>query len=312
MSEIDLVTGGAGFIGSNLVLTLREDGRKVRVLDNFATGRAENLEPVKPDIDLIEGDIRDLGLLQKVMQGVSHVYHQAALPSVPRSVEDPVQSNENNISGTLNVLVAARDNRVARFVFASSSSVYGDTAVLPKQESMSPSLLSPYALNKLAGEYYCRLFSQLYGLPTVSLRYFNVFGPRQDPQSEYAAVIPKFITAFLSNETPVIYGDGEQTRDFTYVDNVVAANRLATGLEACTGQVLNIAVGKQISLNQLVRELREITGIRLSPKYAEPRLGDVRHSLADISLARKLLEYEPSVGLKSGLEKTLDWFRHTG
>jgi nucleoside-diphosphate-sugar epimerase len=307
--KIDLVTGGAGFIGSNLVIRLVEEGRRVRVLDNLSTGRLENLESVKHDIDLIEGDIRDLPTVQKCMEGIACVFHQAALPSVPRSIEDPLQSNETNITGTLHVLLAARDNRVKRLIFASSSSVYGDTQVLPKIENMPPSLLSPYALNKMTGEYYCKLFASEYGLETISLRYFNVFGPRQSPTSDYAAVIPKFITALLTEQAPIIYGDGEQTRDFTYIDNVVEANLLAAQVDSCSGQILNIATGERISLNNLVRDLESITKTRIAPDYAEPRRGDVRHSLADISQARSFLGYDPTVDFRSGLLKTLEWFR---
>ena len=307
--EIDLVTGGAGFIGSNLVIRLVKEGRRVRVLDNLSTGRFENLESVKQDIEFIEGDIRDLPTVQKCMSGIACVFHQAALPSVPRSIEDPLQSNETNISGTLHVLIAARDSRVKRLIFASSSSVYGDTPVLPKREDMPPSLLSPYALNKLTGEYYCKLFASVYGLETISLRYFNVFGPRQNPASEYAAVIPRFITAFLTKQAPVIYGDGEQTRDFTYIQNVVEANLLAAGIDSCSGQILNIAAGERISLNDLVRDLESITEAGIAPRYEEPRQGDVRHSLADITQARSFLGYTPAVDLRSGLLKTLEWFR---
>ncbi len=309
MSQIDLVTGGAGFIGSNLAHRLVEMGRTVRVLDNFSTGRPENLASIRSSIELIEGDIRDLSVLHGCMRDVDCVFHQAAIPSVPRSIEDPVQSNESNISGTLNVLIAARDGGVRRLVFASSSSVYGDTPVLPKKEDMPPSVLSPYALNKLTGETYCRLFFSLYGLETISLRYFNVFGPRQNPDSEYAAVIPKFITAFLEGRSPVIYGDGEQTRDFTFIENVVSANILAAQAARCTGEVVNIATGERISLNQLVRHLENITGKRVNPEYAEARAGDVRHSLADISLSRTLLDYDASADFETGLQKTLEWFR---
>jgi nucleoside-diphosphate-sugar epimerase len=243
------------------------------------------------------------------MQGIDYVLHQAAIPSVPRSIEDPVESNENNISGTLNTLLAARDNGVKRFVFASSSSVYGDTPVLPKQEDMLPALLSPYALNKLAGEYYCKIFASVYGLETVSLRYFNVFGPRQNPASEYAAVIPKFITACLEGHSPVIYGDGEQTRDFTYVDNVVAANLRATEVEKTQGEIINIATGYRLSLNQLLASLNKITGMDISARYEAPRLGDVKHSLADIGRAHKLLGYEPAVSFEEGLQQTFTWFQ---
>jgi nucleoside-diphosphate-sugar epimerase len=237
------------------------------------------------------------------------VFHQAAIPSVPRSIEDPIQSNESNISGTLNVLTSARDNRVRRLVFASSSSVYGDAPTLPKKEAMPPSVLSPYALNKLTGENYCRLFFSLYGLETISLRYFNVFGPRQNPDSEYAAVIPKFITAFLQGRSPVIFGDGEQTRDFTFIENVVHANLLAARAERCRGEAVNIAAGERISLNQLVRHLEELTGTHVKTVYTDARAGDVRHSLADITLSKEILGYKTTIGFEDGLKKTLEWFR---
>ncbi len=308
MAETYLVTGGAGFIGSNIVTALVDKGRQVRVLDNFSSGRKENLAPVWDDIELIEGDIRDLTTVQRSLQGVEYVLHQAAVPSVPRSIEDPLESNASNITGTLNVLLASKESRVRRFIFASSSSVYGDTPVLPKTEHMPPSLLSPYALNKLTGEYYCKLFSSIYGLETVSLRYFNVFGPRQNPESEYAAVIPKFITAFLLKRPAVIYGDGEQTRDFTYIDNVVEANLLALEAPQVAGQIVNIASGERISLNQLVAHLEALTGENLPPTYTDPRVGDVRHSLADITLAGELLGYHPLVDWKTGLQRTLAWF----
>jgi nucleoside-diphosphate-sugar epimerase len=308
MAETYLVTGGAGFIGSNIVAALVAKGRQVRVLDNFSSGRKENLASVRDDIELIEGDIRDLMTVQRSLPGVKYVLHQAAVPSVPRSIEDPLESNASNITGTLNVLLASKDSRVRRFIFASSSSVYGDTPVLPKTEHMPPSLLSPYALNKLTGEYYCKLFSSIYGLETVSLRYFNVFGPRQNPESEYAAVIPKFITAFLLKRPAVIYGDGEQTRDFTYIDNVVEANLLALEAPQVAGQIVNIASGERISLNQLVAHLEALTGENLPPTYTAPRVGDVRHSLADITLASELLGYHPLVDWKTGLQRTLAWF----
>jgi nucleoside-diphosphate-sugar epimerase len=309
MSSSYLVTGGAGFIGSNLVSRLVTDGHSVRVLDNFSTGKRDNLSDMLSEIELIEGDIRDLDVVDRCTRDVDFVLHQAAIPSVPRSIENPIESNENNISGTLNTLIAARDNGVKRVVFASSSSVYGDAPVLPKQEDMYPALLSPYALNKLAGEYYCKIFASVYGLETLSLRYFNVFGPRQDPESEYAAVIPKFITAFLDMRTPVIFGDGEQTRDFTFVDNVVSANLRATEVEKTRGEIVNVATGYRVSLNHLVDLLKEITGIQLDADYQETRIGDVKHSLADITRARDLLEYEPAVSFEEGLRQTYKWFK---
>ena len=308
MADIYLVTGGAGFIGSNIARRLLEDGRHVRVLDNFSTSQKQNLDSVRPEIELITGDIRDMTQVQKCMRGVKVVFHEAAMPSVPRSVEDPFQSHDNNITGTLNVLIAARDSRVRRLIFASSSSVYGDTLVLPKVEHMPPSLLSPYALNKLAGEYYCRLFSSLYDLETISLRYFNVYGPHQNPDSEYAAVIPKFITAFLKEKPPIIYGTGEQTRDFTYIDNVVDANLLAARVPHASGEVVNVATGKRISLNQLISNLQDLTGKLIVPEYVEPRIGDVLHSLADITQARSFLGYSPKIDFTAGLHKTLKWF----
>ncbi len=308
MADIYLVTGGAGFIGSNIGQRLLEDGHTVRVLDNFSTGQEQNLASIRSDIELIAGDIRDMTAVQKCMRGVEVVFHEAALPSVPRSVEDPFQSHDNNITGTLNVLIAARDNGVRRLIFASSSSVYGDTLVLPKVEHMPPSLLSPYALNKLAGEYYCKLFSSVYNMETISLRYFNVYGPNQNPESEYAAVIPKFIAAFLQEKPPVIYGTGEQTRDFTYIDNVVDANLLAAQVPHTSGEVMNIATGKRISLNQLINSLQDLTGKHLAPEYAESRIGDVLHSLADISQAQTFLGYSPKIDFTTGLQRTLEWF----
>lgn len=309
MAASYLVTGGAGFIGSNLVKHLIAEGHTVRVLDNFSTGNRENLSGLLPEIELIEGDIRDLNVVSRCTRGIDFVLHQAAIPSVPRSIENPIESNENNISGTLNTLIAARDNGVKRLVFASSSSVYGDTPVLPKQEDMLPALLSPYALNKLTGEYYCKIFASVYGLETISLRYFNVFGPRQNPKSEYAAVIPKFITAFLGDGNPVIFGDGEQTRDFTFVDNVVAANLKATEVGRTQGDVVNIATGYRVSLNQLMTVLKKITGIQKKAEYQDVRIGDVKHSLADISRAQNILGYDPAVSFEDGLRQTYDWFR---
>ena len=304
-----LVTGGAGFIGSNIVQRLVEEDEYVRVIDNLSTGNLNNLTPVIKYIDFIEGDIRDLSTLQNAMRGIDYVLHQAALPSVPRSIESPTQSHENNMTGTLNALIAARDNRIKRFVFASSSSVYGDTPGLPKKEEMPPSPLSPYALTKVAGEYYCRIFRSVYGLETISLRYFNVFGPHQNPESEYAAVIPRFIFELLLNKAPVIYGDGEQTRDFTFINNVVSANILATRANKTEGDAVNIATGYRTSLNQLLDQLRDITTQDVLPEFTFARVGDVRHSVADISKAKQILDYEPEIDLKEGLRQTVEWFR---
>lgn len=304
-----VVTGGAGFIGSNIVKRLVKDGHRVRVVDNLLTGRRENLQEVRDDIEFVEGDIRDGQLLARLFKGADYVLHQAALPSVPRSVKDPVASHEANITGTLQVLIAARDAGVKRVVYAASSSAYGDTPVLPKVETMAPNPLSPYAVTKLAGEYYCRVFYHVYGLETVSLRYFNVFGPRQDPNSQYAAVIPRFITAMLKGEAPVIFGDGEQTRDFSYIDNVVEANLLACQAPGAAGEVFNIACGESISLNDLVKELNHILGTDIKPVYTNPRPGDVRHSLADISKAGKILGYKPQINWREGLRRTVEWYR---
>ena len=315
MSELYLVTGGAGFIGSHIVERLVQEGQHVRVIDNLSTGKWENIEPFLEEIEFIEGDIRDLELVRKAMDGVDYVLHQAAVPSVPRSVKDPVTTNSVNVEGTLNILIAARDAGVKRVVYASSSSVYGDTPVLPKHEDMKPQPRSPYAVSKLAGEFYCQVFYHVYGLETVVLRYFNVFGPRQDPESQYAAVVPKFIAALLRNEPPTIFGDGEQSRDFTYVENVVEANLLATQAKGpdVAGQVFNIACGTRITINKLAQMLAEIIGVdpELKPHYAPPRPGDVRHSLADISKAQKLLGYKIKVDFERGLQKTVEWYRVT-
>lgn len=301
-----VVTGGAGFIGSNLAEELLKQ-HEVTVIDNLSTGRKENLDQIIDKINFIEGSITDLDLLQEAFSGSDTVFHQAAIPSVQRSVDNPIASNEANVEGTLKVLVAARDCGVRKVVYASSSSAYGDTPILPKKEDMKPNPKSPYAISKLTGEYYCRVFSEVYGLKTACLRYFNVYGPRQNPDSQYAAVIPRFITRVLSHEPPVIYGDGEQTRDFTFVKDVVKANILA--MQSPAEGVFNIACGERVSLNLLAGKIMEITGIRLDPIYDKPRQGDIRDSLADISSAREKLGYKPGFELNLGLEETIKWFR---
>jgi UDP-glucose 4-epimerase len=298
-----LVTGGAGFIGSHLAQRLCRDGHRVRVLDNLATGRLENLEEIRDEIDLIEGDVRDPEQAAAAVRGCEVVFHEAALPSVPRSVRDPQASHAANATGTVNVLVGCRDEGVRRVVFASSSSVYGSNPKLPKEEEMATMPIAPYAVGKLAAEGYCRAFFEVYGVETVSLRYFNVFGPRQDPASEYAAVIPRFITAVLAGERPVVYGDGEQSRDFTYVDNAVDANLLAADATGVAGRTFNVAGGERISLNEVLRELGRITGREIEAVHAEPRVGDVRHSQADISRARDALGYDPEVSVREGLAR---------
>lgn len=302
------VTGGAGFIGSNIVIELVKNDNEVVVIDNLLTGNFNNLFGVMDQIRFVEGDIQDLDLLKREFIDIDYVLHQAALPSVPRSVDDPIASNQNNVDGTLNVLVAARDEGVKRVVYASSSSAYGNSPSLPKKEDMKPDPLSPYAITKLVGEQYCKVFYELYGLETVSLRYFNVFGPHQDPNSHYAAVIPKFITAMLNDESPVIFGDGEQSRDFTYIQNNVDANLLACEVAGAAGKMFNIACGERISLNELVAMLKKILGKKIEPVYKEPRPGDVKHSLADITLAREILGYKPRYGFEDGLKKTVEWF----
>src|SRR3954469_2814006 len=299
-----LVTGGGGFIGSHLAERLLERGDEVRVLDSFATGRRENLAHLA-DVEIVEGDVQSFERGNEAVRGCEAVLHQAALPSVPRSVQDPLTTNAVNIIGTLNVLLAARDAGVRRVVFASSSSVYGANTELPKREDMTPLPISPYAVAKLACEGYCRSFGEVYGLETVALRYFNVFGPNQDPRSQYAAVVPNFITAVLTNEPPTIFGDGEQSRDFTYVDNVVEANMLAMDADVAPGRVYNVACGQAVTLNQLFAELRELVESALEPVYAPPRAGDVRHSLADLTRTRHDLGYEPSVELREGLSRSV-------
>ena len=307
--KLYLVTGGAGFIGSHIAEALVNRGDRVRVLDNLMTGKRENLSHLIGKIEFIEADIRDYTAIRQAAEGVSVIFHEAAIPSVPRSVADPQLSHDVNVNGTFNVLMAARDAGVRRLVFAASSSAYGDTEVLPKIETMMPNPLSPYAAAKLVGELYCQTFTRVYGLETVALRYFNVFGPRQDPTSPYSGVISKFVTALLENQTPIIFGDGEQSRDFTYVANVVDANLRAAEAPEAVGKVMNLGIGERITLNQLLDELQKIIGTNLKPNYAETRAGDVRHSLADISRAENLLGYRPLVGLAEGLKYTVDWYR---
>jgi UDP-glucose 4-epimerase len=304
-----LVTGGAGFIGSHIVERLVNDGQDVRVLDDFSSGKRENIEPFASKIDLIEGDLRSVADCAEACEGVEVIFHEGAVPSVPRSVEDPRTSHEANIDGTFNLLMAARDARVRRVVFAASSSAYGDQPELPKRESMMPSPLSPYALNKLVCEYYLSVFYQCYGLETIALRYFNVFGSRQDPTSAYAAAIPAFVSAILKDQPPTIYGDGEQTRDFTYIDNVVHANMLAASAPKAEGYVMNVACGERVSVNQIIREINSLLGKDVKPNYIDPRPGDVKHSLADISLAKDLLGFEPQVLFDEGLRRAIDWYK---
>jgi len=305
-----LVTGGAGFIGSHLVEELVRRGERVRVADSFITGKRENLAHV-PGVELIEGDLADFAVAQRAVTGIDYVLHQAAIPSVPRSVQDPITSNRANIDASLNVLVAARDAKVRRLVYAGSSSAYGNQPTLPKVETMGTAPLSPYALQKLVAEQYCQMFTQLYGLETVTIRYFNVFGPRQDPSSPYSGVISLFIRALIEGKQPTIYGDGGQTRDFTYVANVVDGVLRACTAPQASGEVINVAIGGRVSLNELFRTLKDLTGAAVEPIYAESRAGDVRDSQADIGKAHRLLGYEPTVTLEQGLEKTVAWFRKT-
>jgi UDP-N-acetylglucosamine 4-epimerase len=310
-----LVTGGAGFIGSNIVRALLARGGTVRVLDNFSTGKRKNLdlgetlpESIKK-LEVKDGDIGDLSTCRDAVEGVQYVLHQAAIPSVPRSIALPLESNRANIDGTLNMLMAAREAGVKRFIFASSSAVYGNAPGYPRQETITPMPLSPYAVQKLTDEHYLRIFFELYGLETVSLRYFNVFGPHQDPDSEYAAVIPKFIKALLTGTRPTVYGDGKQSRDFTYVDNVVHGNLLALEAPDAPGKVMNLACGGRLTLNKLLVFLKEIMGSDVEAVYAEPRPGDVRHSWADVTVAEECLGYKTLVSLKEGLGKTVNYFR---
>jgi nucleoside-diphosphate-sugar epimerase len=302
------VTGGAGFIGSHLAEELLRRGHRVRVVDNLITGKRSNLACI-PAAEFMEGDLADAPVAERATAGMDYVLHQAAIPSVPRSVDDPATSNRANITATLNILLAARQAGVKRFVYAGSSSAYGDTATLPKREDMPTNPLSPYALQKLVGEQYCQLFTRLYGMPTVTTRYFNVFGPRQDPGSPYSGVISLFATALLNGRPPIIHGDGEQTRDFTYIANVVDGVLRACEAPDVAGQVINVATGHRISLNELLRVMNGLVAANVRAIYKEPRAGDVRDSQADISKARTLLGYQPTVSFEEGLKRTLDWCR---
>jgi len=304
-----LVTGGAGFIGSHIAGELVRKGHSVRIIDNFSTGKRENISSFLDEIELVEADIREFNACREVVEGMDFILHQAALTSVPLSIEDPLLTNEINITGTLNLLLASRNAKVKRLIFASSAAVYGDDSRLPKTENMEGLPISPYALSKRVGEMYCQLFSQLYGLSTVCLRYFNIFGPRQDPFSQYASVIPNFIGKMLKEEKPSVFGDGEQSRDFLYVSNVVEANILASGISEVSGEVFNIAGGEKTTINSLVKELNEVLGKEIKPAYDDPRSGDIKHSYADISKARKMLKYEPTVSFSEGLRETVRWYR---
>lgn len=305
-----LVTGGAGFIGSNLVEALLKKGETVRVLDDFSTGKRTNLEAFASGITIFDGSVADFEMAQRAVDGADYVLHQAALPSVPKSLELPRETNEINITGILNMLVASRDAGVKRFVFAASSSAYGNTPTLPKVETMPTHPLSPYAIQKLTGEQYCRVFFEQYGLQTVALRYFNIFGPRQDPTSFYSAVIPKFAAACLRDEAPVIFGDGETSRDFTHIDNVVQANLNACVAEdKCAGHVMNVACGGRVTLTELANTVREMLGQGKPPVYKDERAGDVKHSMADIGKARELIGYDPQVMFDEGIRRTVDWYR---
>jgi UDP-glucose 4-epimerase len=307
MNQVALVTGGAGFIGSHIVDALLDQGMRVRVLDNLSTGTLDNLCHRRGEIEFIEGDLRDKDACYRACQGVEMVFHQAALPSVPRSIADPITSNAVNVDGTLQMLMAARDQGAQRFVFASSSSVYGNTQVSPKHEGLTPCPLSPYAINKLTGEHYCKVFHSLYGLETVALRYFNVFGPRQDPNSQYSAVIPKFVAAALNGDTVIVNGDGGHSRDFTYVQNVVQANLLASWVPGVGGSVFNVGCGTTHTLNDLCWGIEAHTGRPLRIEYGPEREGDVRHSMADITAARERLRYDPAISFQEGLKRTARW-----
>ncbi len=307
-----LVTGGAGFIGSHITERLVRDGHAVRVLDDFSSGKETNLDSFRNDIEVVRGDIRDADVVKRATKGVDIVFHEAALGSVPRSVVDPLTTHEVNMTGTLNVFLAARDAGVKRVVYASSSSVYGETPVLPKREDMIPQPLSPYALSKLVGEQYSSVFKQIYGFEIVSLRYFNIFGPRQDPESQYAAVLPRFVTALLGGKPPVVYGDGLQSRDFTYVENVVNANLLASEAEGIAGRAFNVACGGRYTLLELLARLKAILGSGIEPIHEAARAGDVRDSQASIEAAEQGFGYRVSVDFDEGVRRTVEWYRRAG
>jgi UDP-glucose 4-epimerase len=304
-----LVTGGAGFIGSHLAIRLVELGHGVRVLDDFSTGHRANLEPIRGRLELVEGDFRRPDVCAAACRGIEVIFHQGAIPSVPKSVDQPQPSHEANINGTFNLLQAAVQSKVRRFIYAGSSSAYGNTEESVKHEGLKPSPLSPYAVQKLTGEHYARAFYECFGLETISLRYFNVFGPRQDPKSTYAAAIPAFVTAILAGRPPTVYGDGEQTRDFTYIDNVVHGNILAMHAAKTCGEVVNIACGNRISINQVIAEINRLLGTHVQPRYTAPRPGDVRHSSADVRMAKALLGYEPQVSFEEGLRRAINYYR---
>jgi len=304
-----LVTGGAGFIGSNIVKTLLEKGESVRVVDDLSTGKRINIEPFLSKIDFVQASLTDYDICLKTVESMDYILHQAAIPSVPRSVENPIRSNDANVTATVNLLTAAKNKKIKRLVYAASSSVYGDIKISPKVETLKPQPRSPYAVSKLAGEYYCRAFFECYGLETVSLRYFNVFGPNQDPTSQYSAVIPRFITCILRDEQPPVYGDGAQSRDFTYVENNVRANLLACTAPQAAGEMMNIACGDSTSLLDLIRLINEILGKNVKPLFHPPRSGDVKHSLADIAKAKEILGYETVVPFNEGLKRTIQWYQ---
>ena len=307
---LSLITGGAGFIGSNMVRFLLEKGEKVRVLDNFETGKQENLAEVTGRIELIEGDIRNMNTVSRAVAGAEVVYHLAALGSVPRSVKDPATSHDVNVNGTFNMLIAARDAKVRRFIFASSSSVYGQSKVLPQHEGLLLAPISPYGATKVAGEVYCRVFYETYGLQTISLRYYNVFGSRQDPTSQYAAAIPLFVSALLRNKSPTIFDDGEQSRGFTYIDNVTQANWLAAEAKNTHGEAVNISTKNAVTVNTVVNTIRKLMGKEnIKAVYAPPRPGDIKHSLADIALAKKVIGYEPFVSFEEGIARAIGWYK---